>query len=227
LKPHRYRETQHNAGKPAVKDRAGVLPLWRYPAGDRPVGAAVHFRADGKRAPGRRTPRAPLVRSGRGRLRIGLPGERNLHGLNIPRAGDPAAEACAGFGATRLHRPTVNLAAFRGKAVLVTFVYTHCPDVCPLIVTNLAAAQRELASEARHLQIIAVTVDPKRDTPRAVKGFLATRRATGTMDYLIGSRKQLLPVWKAWGIAVSTNKYEQAEGHTAVVFGITPSGKIA
>jgi protein SCO1 len=72
----------------------------------------------------------------------------------------------------------VNLAAFRGKAVLVTFVYTHCPDVCPLIVTNLAAAQRELASEARHLQILAVTVDPKRDTPGAVKEFLATRRAT-------------------------------------------------
>jgi protein SCO1/2 len=120
----------------------------------------------------------------------------------------------------------VNLAAFRGQAVLVTFVYTHCPDVCPLIVTNLAAAQRELASEARHLQIIAVTVDPVRDTPRAVEEFLAKRRATGAVDYLIGSRKQLLPIWKAWGIAVSTNKYEQAEGHTAVVFGITPSGKI-
>jgi len=121
----------------------------------------------------------------------------------------------------------VNLAAFRGKVVLVTFVYTHCPDVCPLIVTNLAAAWRDLSSEARHLKIIAVTVDPVRDTPRAVKQFLAARRATEAMDYLIGSPKQLLPVWKAWGIAVSTNKYEQTEGHTSVVFGITPSGKIA
>jgi len=121
----------------------------------------------------------------------------------------------------------VNLAAFRGKVVLVTFVYTHCPDVCPLIVTNLAAARRELSSEARHLQIIAVTVDPAHDTPSAVKQFLAARRATGAMDYLVGRRKQLLPVWKAWGIAVSTNKYEQTEGHTAVVFGITASGKIA
>ena len=121
----------------------------------------------------------------------------------------------------------VDLAALRGKVVLVTFVYTHCPDVCPLIVSNLAAAQRQLSSEARHLQIIAVTVDPKRDTPNAVKQFLAARGATGAMDYLIGSRKQLLPVWKAWGIAISTNKYEQTEGHTAVVFGITPSGKIA
>ena len=121
----------------------------------------------------------------------------------------------------------VNLTVFRGKVVLVTFVYTHCPDVCPLIVTNLAAAQRQLAAEARHLQIIAVTADPKRDTPRAVKHFLSTRRAAGAMDYLIGSRKQLLPIWNAWGIAVSTDKYEHAEGHTAVVFGITPSGKIA
>ena len=121
----------------------------------------------------------------------------------------------------------VDLAALGGKVVLVTFVYTHCPDVCPLIVTNLATAQRELSSEARHLRIIAVTVDPKRDTPNAVKQFLAARRATGAMDYLIGSPKQLLPVWKAWGIAVSTNKYERTEGHTAVVFGITPSGKIA
>jgi protein SCO1 len=121
----------------------------------------------------------------------------------------------------------VSLRAFHGKAVLVTFVYTHCPDVCPLIVTNLAAAQRQLASEGRNLQIIAVTVDPKNDTPQAVKHFLAARGATGRMDYLIGSRKQLLPVWRAWGIAVAVNKYERAEGHTAVVFGITPSGKIA
>ncbi len=119
----------------------------------------------------------------------------------------------------------VDLSAFRGKAVLVTFVYTHCKDVCPLIVSNLAAAQRQLGAEARRLQIIAVTVDPKNDTPLAVKHFLAERNATGRMDYLIGSYKQLLPIWKAWGIAVSVNKYEEAEDHTAVVFGITPAGK--
>ena len=92
----------------------------------------------------------------------------------------------------------MNLRAFRGKAVLVTFVYTHCPDVCPLIVSSLAAAQRQLGGAARNLQIVAVTVDPKNDTAPAVGKFLAERGATGRMDYLIGSRKQLLPVWKAW-----------------------------
>jgi len=121
----------------------------------------------------------------------------------------------------------VNLGTFRGKAVLVTFVYTHCPDVCPLIVSNLAAAQRQLGARGREVQIVAVTVDPKNDTSAAVQRFLAERGATGRMDYLIGTRRQLLPVWKAWGVAVNVNKYEDTEAHSALLFGITPAGKIA
>lgn len=121
----------------------------------------------------------------------------------------------------------VDLRSFRGKVVLVTFVYTHCPDVCPLIVSNLAAAQRRLGARAGRLQIVAVTVDPKNDTAGAVRKFLVERDAAGRMDYLIGTRRRLLPVWKAWGVAVTVNKYEDTEGHSALVFGITPKGKIA
>ena len=50
----------------------------------------------------------------------------------------------------------VSLASLHGKAVLVTFVYTHCPDVCPLIVSDLAAAQRGLGKRGRGGQ------DPRR-----------------------------------------------------------------
>jgi protein SCO1 len=121
----------------------------------------------------------------------------------------------------------VNLRSFRGKAVLVTFVYTHCPDVCPLIVANLAAAQRQLGTRARRVQIVAVTVDPKNDTAGAVRKFLVERGAASRMDYLIGTRRQLLPVWKAWGVAVTVNKFEDTEAHSALVYGITPQGKIA
>src|SRR5262245_63512805 len=67
----------------------------------------------------------------------------------------------------------VNIADYRGKAVLVTFIYDHCPDICPLIVSNLHAAQKELGNEADKLQIIAVSVDPKGDTPKTDKAFLA------------------------------------------------------
>jgi protein SCO1 len=121
----------------------------------------------------------------------------------------------------------VNLSWFRGRPVLVTFVYTHCPDVCPLIVSSLAAAKRQLVGQAHRVEIVAVTVDPKRDTPSAVRQFLAVRHATATMDYLIGTRKQLLPIWKAWGIGVTVGRYNATESHSALLFGITPAGKIA
>src|SRR5438445_6524828 len=82
----------------------------------------------------------------------------------------------------------VNLTQFRGKAVLVTFVYTHCPNVCSTIVANLGAAQRRLDTQASRLQIIAVTTDPAGDTPAAVQRFLAARGMNGRMMYLLGSR---------------------------------------
>jgi protein SCO1/2 len=121
----------------------------------------------------------------------------------------------------------VNIAAMRGKALLVTFVYTHCPDVCPLIVSNLAAAQRGLGPEARHLQILAVTVDPRRDTPTAIRTFLSTRGAAGRMDYLLGSGAQLRRAWKDWDVAVSTGKNHVTAGHSSIIYGVTASGRLA
>jgi protein SCO1/2 len=121
----------------------------------------------------------------------------------------------------------VSLAALRGKAVLVTFVYTHCPNVCPLIVSNLAAAQRGLGKEASRVKILAVTVDPRRDTPAAVRTFLKARGATGRMDYLLGSIPQLHRIWKAWDVAVSTGKNKLTDGHSSIIYGITASGRMA
>jgi protein SCO1 len=132
--------------------------------------------------------------------------------------------------ALALHNYTgqpVTLAALRGRAVLVTFVYTHCPDVCPLIVSDLAAAQRGLGREAARVKILAVTVDPRRDTPAAIRGFLRVRDAGGRMDYLLGSNAQLHRTWKDWDVAVSTGPDKLTDGHSAVVYGITAGGRMA
>jgi protein SCO1/2 len=132
--------------------------------------------------------------------------------------------------ALALHNYTgqpVSLASLRGKAVLVTFVYTHCPDVCPLIVSDLAAAQRGLGKRAAEVRILAVTVDPRRDTPSAIRAFLAARDATDRMDYLLGSTGQLRRTWKAWDVAVSTGTDKLTDGHSAIVYGITASGRMA
>ncbi len=123
----------------------------------------------------------------------------------------------------------VNIDRYRGKAVLVTFIYDHCPDICPLMVGNLHNAQAELGPEAAKLQIIAVSVDPRGDTPRTVAAFLRAHRMTGRMQYLIGSRPQLEKVWRDWSIlstATPTKGDPDLVEHSALVYGISASGRI-
>lgn len=64
------------------------------------------------------------------------------------------------------------LADFRGKAVAIFFGYTHCPDVCPTTLSDFAAALQQLGPLADQVQVIFVTVDPRRDTPDLLKQFV-------------------------------------------------------
>src|SRR5690242_16929769 len=66
----------------------------------------------------------------------------------------------------------VKLRALRGKAVAITFVYTHCVDVCPLLLSALSATKRKLGKDGSRFAVLAVTVDPKRDTPAYVRHWL-------------------------------------------------------
>ena len=131
---------------------------------------------------------------------------------------------------TNYNGKPVNIDQYRGKAVLVTFIYDHCPDICPLIVSNLHAAQNQLsAGERKQLQIIAVSVDPKGDTPQTVKKFLADHQMTGRMDYLIGSRPELEGVWQNWNITSKSDpsrKSPDAVEHSALIYGISGTGDI-
>src|SRR2546423_9521905 len=93
-----------------------------------------------------------------------------------------------------LGRP-VDIQSYKGKVVLVTFIYTHCPDVCPLITSNLRVAQNLMPASLRSkVAVIAVSVDPRGDTPKAVAAFLAHHQMTGRMQYLVGSAHVLRAV---------------------------------
>ncbi len=121
----------------------------------------------------------------------------------------------------------VDLAQYKGKAVLVTFIYTHCPDVCPLIVSHLKTAQAELGGKAGDLQIIAVSTDPKGDTPKTVAKFLDEHGMTGRMQYLIGDRAELGHVWTDWNIVANPAKSgRDLVEHSALVYGIAADGKV-
>jgi protein SCO1/2 len=123
----------------------------------------------------------------------------------------------------------VNIDSYRGKPVLITFVYTHCPDVCPLMISNLRVAQNLMGSSgAQKAQVIAVSVDSKGDTPKTVKAFLKAHEMTGRMQYLIGSQQELARVWKAWGVGSERDaKNPDFVEHSGLVYGITASGKRA
>jgi protein SCO1/2 len=121
----------------------------------------------------------------------------------------------------------IDLAQYRGKAVLVTFIYTHCPDVCPLIVSHMKTAQARLGPKAKGLQIVAVSTDPRGDTPRTVASFLEAHGMSGRMEYLIGSRPQLERVWKDWNIVANPAKSgRDLVEHSALVYGIAADGRL-
>ena len=65
------------------------------------------------------------------------------------------------------------LADFRGKLVVLSFGFTHCPDICPTILADLAGAMQSLGAEAARVQVLFVTVDPERDTPELLATYVA------------------------------------------------------
>ena len=64
------------------------------------------------------------------------------------------------------------LADYRGKVVVVSFGFTHCPDVCPTTLADLAKAVRLLGPDASRVQVLFVTVDPRRDTPEVLRQYV-------------------------------------------------------
>ena len=123
---------------------------------------------------------------------------------------------------------SVNIAQYKGKAVLVTFLYTKCPDVCPIIAANLGAALNLMGpAAASKVQVVAVSVDSQTDTPRAVGKFLKTHGVLGRMQYLIGTTPELARVWKAWGVGSEKDAREpELVNHSGLVYGVSASGKV-
>ncbi len=64
------------------------------------------------------------------------------------------------------------IADFRGKLVFVFFGYTHCPDICPTTLSDMAGIMTSLGPDADKLQVLFITLDPERDTPEAMAGYV-------------------------------------------------------
>src|SRR5439155_13036814 len=118
----------------------------------------------------------------------------------------------------------VRMSDQRGKVVLLTFLYTHCPDVCPLIAENLNQTLRTLGPARGKVRVIAVSVDPKGDTAKSVRHFVRTHDLLPQFHYLTGTPTQLAAVWKSYGIFVNPEHLDAVD-HTAYTALVDASGK--
>jgi protein SCO1/2 len=136
------------------------------------------------------------------------------------RGSQPPAGIVAGSFRLRSYRGhTVSLRAERGKVVLLSFVDTKCTESCPIVTSAMAQAYRYLPAEKRPQVVpLLISVEPHADTPVRVHRFLARRRALA-LDYLIGSVRELRPVWKAYAIlpAVDTGNADVHSSDVRVI----------
>ena len=91
----------------------------------------------------------------------------------------------------------VSMRSLRGRPVVVTFLYTHCQDTCPIQAQTVRGALDQLGHD---VPALAVAVDPPNDTPQSARKFLAEQRASGRIDFVLGSRAELRPLWKGFAI---------------------------
>ena len=123
------------------------------------------------------------------------------------------------------HGQLVTLSAQRGRYVILTFLYVHCPNVCPIIAGQLNEALREIGPGREDVRVLAVSVDPKGDTPSAVRHFIAVHRLLPEFLYLTGTTAELEPVWHDYHIASSQTKGGVVVGHTAISILLDTRGK--
>lgn len=143
--------------------------------------------------------------------------------------GNPAPD----FALTDQDGQPARLSGLRGKLVLMTFGFTHCPNICPTTLANLAAICRGLPpADQGRVRVLFITVDPARDTPQALKEYVGfySRGFTG----LTGSADEIAKVAKDYGAyyeavmqdsQVSSNYY--TINHSAYVYLIDPQGRYA
>ncbi|HEY7002684.1 MAG TPA: SCO family protein [Gaiellaceae bacterium] len=118
----------------------------------------------------------------------------------------------------------VSMAGEHGKVVLLTFLYTHCPDVCPLIAQNLVQALHSLGPAREDVRVLAVSVDPKGDTPKSVDAFAKAHHLPPQFQYLTGTRRELTRIWQAYGVQAVARSPDLVD-HTAYTMLVDRSGQ--
>jgi len=147
-------------------------------------------------------------------------GEDRLYGTELEKNMAPDFTLTDGVTGKSL-----TLSSLRRNTVALAFLYTRCPDVCPLTAGQFRAAQRTLGDDASKVEFVAVSVDPEGDTPAAVREFSDLHDLSDRWHYLIGPRAQLEAVWALYGVGSFASSGARAVEHNDAVYLIDGRGR--
>jgi protein SCO1/2 len=120
----------------------------------------------------------------------------------------------------------VRLSDFRGRPVLLYFGYTFCPDACPTTLSELKKVMAELGPDADEVQVLMVSVDPLRDTPEALRTYLAS--FDPSFIGLSGTEEEVLSAATPLGVYFSAHEGTTASGylvdHTTTLMALDQDG---
>ncbi len=111
------------------------------------------------------------------------------------------------------------MSQYRGRPVVVTFLYTHCKESCPAEAQQIKGAFDDIGHD---LPAVAISVDPSQDSPASARAFLAEQGMSGRLRFALGTRSQLAPLWR--GYAITPELPGQSE-HMALIVLVDREGR--
>ena len=126
----------------------------------------------------------------------------------------PPGQPVPDFALTDQDGNTVTSKSLEGKPVVYAFVYSTCQDTCPAQVQTMRGALDDMPKNT-DVNVVGISVDPANDTPKRAASFLLEQQMTGRMRFLLGTKEQLAPVWKAFAIQPQSKALEHS-AHTVL-----------
>jgi protein SCO1/2 len=131
----------------------------------------------------------------------------------------PPGIAAPTFSLRDQDQKQASLSDYRGQVVVVTFLYSHCQDTCPVTAQQIRGAFDQMGHD---VPALAVSVDPANDTPDSARQFLTKQHVLGRIRFLLGSPAQLAPIWKGYFVDPEGGRFE----HTAFVYLVDRRGQL-
>ncbi len=92
------------------------------------------------------------------------------------------------------------------RVVVLTFLYTYCPDICPIVAHHVKRAHDLLGDDVGDVSIMVVSVDPERDTVERALEYSEAWGMAENWGYLVGSEEELSPVWESYYVVAAVDE---------------------